>query len=118
MRLALTCARQHPPWTGSILMKTVLGTLVILCATSAFSQSVISSEVQPLRFSEHPQHASQHAMAQESSLFENSSYSYAKGEVPLSELGSPIYFVPLGDLARAARKEHANDRKAQKVLEK
>jgi hypothetical protein len=57
-------------------------------------------------------------MAQESSLFENSSYSYAKGEVPLSELGSPIYVVPLGDLARAAKKAHANDRKAEKVLEK
>src|SRR5258707_15883530 len=75
------------------LLGTLLGTLFILCATSAFSQSIISSEVQPLRLAEHPQHASQHAMAQESSLFENSSYSYAKGEVPLAELGSPIYFV-------------------------
>jgi hypothetical protein len=99
------------------LMKTLLGTLFILCATSAFSQSIISSEVQPLRLAEHPQHASQHAMAQESSLFENSTYSYAKGEVPLAELGSPIYFVPLGDLARAAKKDHASDRKAEKVLE-
>jgi hypothetical protein len=100
------------------VMKTLLATLFLLCATSAFSQSVISGEVQPLRFTEHPQHASQHAMAPESTLFGSSSYSYAKGEIPLSELGSPIYVVPLGDLARAARKEHANDRKAEKILEK
>jgi hypothetical protein len=103
------------------LMKTflaaLLGTLFILCATSAFSQNILSSEVQPLQFASHPQHASQHAMAQESSLFGNSPYTYAKGEVPLAELGSPIYFVPLGDLARAAKKEHAHDRKAEKVFE-
>ncbi|HXM69121.1 MAG TPA: hypothetical protein VN911_20505 [Candidatus Acidoferrum sp.] len=99
-------------------MKTLLGSFVILCATSAFSQSVISGDIQPLRMSDHPQHASQHAMAQESSLFESSTYSYAKGEVPLAELGSPIYYVPLGDLAREARKEHANDRKAVRVFEK
>jgi hypothetical protein len=99
-------------------MKTLLGSFVILCATSAFSQSVISGDIQPLRMSDHPQHASQRAMAQESSLFESSTYSYAKGEVPLAELGSPIYYVPLGDLAREARKEHANDRKAVRVFEK
>jgi hypothetical protein len=114
------CTYLHEPTSSPDrinLMKTVIGTLFILCATSAFSQSIISSEVRPLGFSEHREHASQHAMAQEVSLFENSSYSYAKGEVPLAELGSPIYRVPLGDLARAARKEHANDRKAEKVLE-
>jgi hypothetical protein len=118
MTLALYLREPTSSPDGINFMKTVLGTLFILCATSAFSQSVISSEVQPLRFSEHPQHASQHAMAQESSLLGDSPYSYAKGEVPLSELGSPIYVVPLGDLARAAKKEHANDRKAEKVLEK
>ena len=99
-------------------MKTLFGTFVILCATSAFSQNVVTSDVQPLRMNDHPQHASQHAMAQESSLFGGSTYSYAKGEVPLAELGSPIAYVPLGDLAREARKEHANDRKAVRVFEK
>jgi hypothetical protein len=99
-------------------MKTLLCTFVILCATSVFSQSVVTSDVQPLRISDHPQHASQHALAQESNLFGGSTYSYAKGEVPLAELGSPIAYVPLGDLAREARKEHANDRKAVKVFEK
>jgi hypothetical protein len=97
-------------------MKTLLGTLFLLCGTSAFCQNVISGEVYPLRFSEHPEHASQHALANESSLLESSSYSYYKGEVPLAELGSPIYYVPLGDLARTAKKEHVNDRKAVKTF--
>jgi hypothetical protein len=99
-------------------MKTILGSLLLLCATSAFSQSVTPSEAQPLQMNGNPQHASQHAMAQESSLFGSSTYSYAKGEIPLAELGSPIPYVPLGDLARQARKEHANDRKAARTLEK
>jgi hypothetical protein len=98
-------------------MKTLLGTLLVLCATSAFSQNIISSEVRPLRFSEHPEHASRQALANESSLLESSSISYYKGEVPLADLGSPIYYVPLGDLARSAKKEHINDRKAVKSLE-
>lgn len=56
-------------------------------------------------------------MAEESSLLSLPSYSYAKGEVPLAELGSPIYQTPLGDIARVARKEHAFLPKAVKVFE-
>jgi hypothetical protein len=98
-------------------MKIAIGTLFFLCATAAFSQSVLSNTAQPLQMIDYPLHTSQHALAQEASLLESTSVSSAKGEVPLAELGSPIYYTPLGDVARSARKEHANDCKAVKVLE-
>jgi len=101
-------------------MKTAICVFFLfLCVTAAFSQNgpVLSNEVQPFQMVDHPRHASEHAMATETSLFGSSSYSYAKGEVPLAELASPTYTVPLGDLARTAKKEHANLPKAAKVSE-
>jgi hypothetical protein len=88
---------------------TLLCILCLLCATAAFAQSapVMNSNPQPIVIIDHPQHASQHAMAQETSLFDSPAYSYVKGEVPLYELGSIEYETPLGDVARAFRKEHA-----------
>ncbi len=56
-------------------------------------------------------------MAQETSL-ENWAYTYAKGEVPLAEVGTLPRPVPLGDVARAYRKEHAFAPKAVLTLEK
>jgi hypothetical protein len=94
--------------------------LGLLCVTTAaFGQtaSVMTSQAQPLQIPDHPMHASEHSMASETSLFGSSPYSYAKGEVPLSELGSPIYHTPLGDLAREARKEHASLPKATKTFQ-
>lgn len=91
-------------------MKITICVLCFLCATTAaFSQSasVLNGTAQPIEMSGHYEHASEHPMALESSLVSNSSYSYAKGEVPLADLGSPIYEVPLGDIARAYRKERA-----------
>lgn len=103
-------------------MKTIICTVCFLClATAAFSQNagLLSNNVQPMEMSGHSEHASEHAMAQETSLLSTSSYTYAKGEVPLAELGSPIYQVPLGDVARAYKKERAasNAPKAVKVME-
>ena len=104
-------------------MKTTivaLSFLCFLCATSAFGQTaaVLPNTPQPIQMQDHPQHASEHAMGLESSLFGISSpYSYAQGEVPLADLGSPIYLTPLGDIARANRKEHITAAKAIKVLE-
>jgi hypothetical protein len=102
-------------------MKTIFCTLLfLLCASAAFSQTatVLSSVPQPLEMADHAAHASQHAMGQETTLLETSVYSSAKGEVPLSELGSIKYETPLGDVARAYRKEHAAIPKAVKVLDK
>jgi hypothetical protein len=97
-----------------------LSFLCFLCAPAAFGQTaaVLSSTAQPLQMPDHVQHASTHAMAMESSLFSATSpYSYAQGEVPLAELGSPIYQTPLGDIARSCRQEHAMATKAAVVFE-
>lgn len=101
------------------MTKTIFCAVCLLCATAGYGQSagVLSNLAQPLQMADHPQHAAQHAMATEDNLLGNSAYSYAKGEVPLAELTSPMYEVPLGDIARAYRKEHASTAKAAKVSE-
>lgn len=102
-------------------MKNTLLVMFLICATAAFSQtaSILPSQANPTLFPEHVQHASQHDMATTQNLLEHSDYSYAQGERPLWEFG-PVGPppVPLGDLARAARKEHAFDKKAQIIWEK
>jgi hypothetical protein len=67
---------------------------------------------------EHIQQASQHAMAPESSLLGASAYSYAHGEQPVVDFGTLPRETPLGDIARAYRKEHSSVPKAVKVFEK
>jgi hypothetical protein len=102
-------------------MKTILSVVFLICATAAFGQNapVLSSQAYPFQMTDHAQHASQHDMGQAQNLLEHSDYSYAQGERPLWEFG-PVGPppVPLGDLARAARKEHALDKKARIVWEK
>ena len=104
-------------------MKTTivaLSFLCFLCARSASAQlsaPVLSNIPSPMRMVDHPEHASEHALAQESTLFGNSPYTYAQGEVPLADLGSPVYQTPLGDIARVNKKEHITATKAIKVLE-
>lgn len=102
-------------------MKTVCCIFFFLCTTAAFAQTaaVLSNNPQPMIMQDHAQHASQHSLATETSLLDTSVYSYAKGEVPLSDLGSITYETPLGDIARAFRKEHAAMlTKPAKILEK
>ncbi|MGA8215433.1 MAG: hypothetical protein WB799_17680 [Candidatus Sulfotelmatobacter sp.] len=101
-------------------MKTTIFVLCFFCATAACAQSatVLSSTAQPIQMYDHPQHASQHAMATESSLLSTSSYSYAQGEVPLSEFGGTLKpETPLGDIARALKKERTTPAKPTKVVE-
>jgi hypothetical protein len=102
-------------------MKMTLCVMFLICATAAFAQnaSVLSNQTSGFQMTEHVMHASQHDMAQSQNLLEHSDYSYAQGERPLWEFG-PVGPppVPLGDLARAARKEHALDKKAQIIWEK
>ena len=102
-------------------MKTTLFALLFLCASgAAFGQtaSVLSNNPQQIVMpDDRPQHAAEHSMATEASLLSSGTISWAKGEVPLAELGSPIYHTPLGDIARACRKEHATVPKAAKVTE-
>jgi hypothetical protein len=102
-------------------MKTTIFALLFLCASvAAFGQtaSVLSNNPQHIVMpDDRPQHAAEHSMATESSLLSSGTISWAKGEVPLAELASPMYHTPLGDIARAYRKEHAIVPKAAKVTE-
>jgi hypothetical protein len=102
-------------------MKTTIFVLCFLCASAAaFGQTaaVLSNTAQPVSMpDDRPLHASEHAMATESSLLSSGTISWAKGEVPLAELASPMYHTPLGDIARAYRKEHEAMPKAAKVME-
>jgi hypothetical protein len=97
--------------------------LFILCTATAFGQvgASIPSQAQPMQMSEHPAHAEQHDMAQEHSLVGGTggTYTYAQGERPLWEFG-PAFPppTPLGDVARAYRKEKLAAKKAEIVLEK
>jgi len=106
---------------NSNAMKITLFVLCLICATAAFGQtaSVLSNYVQPIQIPDHPQHASQHDLAQPQDIFEHSDYTYAKGERPLADFGMhPSEPEPLGDRARTFRIEHASAKKAAFVFEK
>jgi len=103
-------------------MKTALLALCFLAATAAFGQSVASVGEAPVtstvQMSTHAERATQHAMAEEQTLLEHSNYDYAQGERPLWEVQGPStsHPVPLGDIARAYRKDHELVKKADIVV--
>lgn len=103
-------------------MKTTLFALLLLCAATGFGQvgSAISNEPQILNIPSHQEHASQHGLQSEQSLlFTTYSDHSARGERPLWEAGAkPPAEIPLGDIARMFRNEHAASRKAVKRLDK
>ena len=103
-------------------MRITLLILILFCAVAAFGQvqAGISSQSVPAQFAEHPEHASITPMATERPLVgvAPDNYSYAKGERPLWEFGPVSEPVPLGDIARAYRKEKSAAKKAEIVLEK
>jgi hypothetical protein len=86
----------------------VLFVFVLLSAV-AFGQSgaVLSNQVSVFQIPDHIEHADQHAMATEQSLVGSAfnTYTYAQGERPLWEFGPVSVPVPLGDVARAYRKQ-------------
>ena len=102
-------------------MKKLLFAIVFLSASAAFGQAgSISGQAQAIQFPDHPQHASLTAMACEHPLVGGASdnYTYAQGERPLWEFGPVSEPVPLGDIARANRKEKLAAKKAEIILEK
>ena len=102
-------------------MKTTFLILLLLTSVAAFGQAgSISSQAVPVTFPDHPQHASIGAMACEHPLVGGASdtYTYAQGERPLWEFGPVSEPVPLGDVARAYRKEKMAAKKAEVVFEK
>jgi hypothetical protein len=105
-------------------MKTTLTVLFLFCAASAFGQAVssISPTAIPITMSGHPEQAMAHGMADEHSLVGGgtggATYTSAQGERPLWEFGPVKEEVPLGDVARAYRKEKMTGKKAEIILEK
>jgi hypothetical protein len=103
-------------------MKPTLLILLVLCSVAAFGQAAaLSGEPQVIRIPDHPQHAERQAMACEKPLVGGAgaeTYTYAQGERPLWEFGSVSEATPLGDVARAYRKEKQAAKKAEVVLEK
>jgi len=70
---------------------------------------------------EHVAHAEQHALAREQALVGSTgeTYTFAHGERPLWEFGPMLPPpTPLGDVARAYRKEKLAAKKAEIVFEK
>jgi hypothetical protein len=106
-------------------MKITILLLFILCAGAAFGQYAaapgISSQATPAVFTEHPEHAMPHAMRAEVPIVGGSAgetYTYEHGEEPLWQFGPVSVPTPLGDVARAYRKQKLAARKAEFVLEK
>ena len=104
-------------------MKILLIAGLMFFSVAAFGQvgaSALSNQVAPMQMVDHPQHASYTRMAAESPLVGGASdaYAYAQGERPLWEFGPVSQPVPLGDVARAYRKEKLAGKKATVVLEK
>jgi hypothetical protein len=103
-------------------MKITLFVLfIILCTSAAFGRvgvATLSNQPQVVQSPSHPLHAETHAMAAESPLVGGGGYTYAQGERPLWEFGPVSVPTPLGDVARAYRKEKLAAKKAEIVLEK
>src|ERR1700754_3490030 len=88
----------------------------ILASVGAAGQTAssyyLSGQPQMLGMPDHPQHAAVTPMAQERDLRERSTYTYAQGERPAWEFMPAPAFVPIADLARTLREEHARAKKA------
>jgi 3-polyprenyl-4-hydroxybenzoate decarboxylase len=94
--------------------------LFVVCLFAAVASAQvaggsISSESHMLVIPGHPRQATQMAMATPHNLMERSGSFSLKGERPLWELMPEPTVVPLGDSARALRKDHAAAKKAKVV---
>jgi len=101
-------------------MKTTLFALFLLCAIAALGQSAgfLSNQPQLFQIPSHPLRASQRPMQQEQTLLITSNNVYGRGERPLWEFATQAHAeIPLGDVARLLRNQHAIARKAMKVVE-
>ena len=103
-------------------MKTLLFALCLLLTTAAFGQAggyaPVSNQPVVIQIPSHPLHAAHEPMAQELSLLTGSAYVFAQGERPLWEVARIPDGMPLGDVARLLRKQHATAKKATIVFEK
>lgn len=105
-------------------MKTMLLviTLLLLLGVGAFGQccqsSIGSAPMNSVWTApDHSLRAERHGLAPERDLREAGGVTMAQGELPAWEVLSPAAEIPLGDVARDYRKEHAAARKARIVWE-
>jgi len=103
-------------------MKLAIAALFLCCAVGASAQTAgyICAQANPIHFIENPQHASPHDLAPEQSLLGAGANPYhtAQGEQPIWQFGEIKPTQPLGDVARAYRKDHlAIARRAEFVWE-
>jgi len=105
-------------------MKTIfLISLLLLLGVGAFGQCCQFSSVPTPPMSstvwmpDHSMHATRHALGAEYNLQEIGGVTMAQGEMPAWEIFRPVDETPLGDAARAYRKEHAAAEKARIVWE-
>jgi hypothetical protein len=98
-------------------MKTTILALCFLCTTAAFGQTYLNGDAHPTEFSSHVQHASQLGMAPSQNVMEQSVAFHGQGQRPLWEVQPAARTIPLGDIARALRKEHSTAKKSTIVWE-
>jgi len=103
-------------------MKKAIFLVFLFCSSAASAQTVVGTSVisgtpTPITMASHPQHASPQPLAPEQSILQTGSYTSAHGERPLWEVVPPKPALPLADIARALRKEHATAKKATRVFE-
>ena len=82
---------------------------------STYTGTALNAQPQIVEFYSHPQTALQAPLKLETSLLETSNLTWAQGERPMWEVAPPLNPVPLGDIARMYREEHAKAKKAEKV---
>lgn len=107
-------------------MKTTLLTILValfLLNAAAYGQgvagygAVLSSEPQVPQMQSHQLRATQQLLNGEQNILFTAQNPWAKGERPLWEVSKPKPEIPLGDIARMFRQQHATVKKAVKVLE-
>ena len=90
--------------------------LCVLGSVGAAGQTIggywLTGQPQMLVMPEHPLHATQTPLAEEQDLRERSTYVYAQGERPAWEFMPAPRFVPIADVARMLRDQHATAKKA------
>ena len=99
-------------------MKTTLCVLCLLCASAAFGQYSSAPAAATYQISDHPTQAIAQPMPMEHNLLGANTFSSGHGEMPLWEAPAMSHEAPLGDVARAFKKEHATAKKARLTLEK
>ena len=100
-------------------MKKTLMVLCLFLTSAAFGQYIathIDSPPQVYHAPDHPGHASYTAMATEQIVVGGGSVLIAQGERPFSDFPQTAP-VPLGDLARALKKQHSQDKKSRYLWE-